>query len=32
MVGPQDIPGTGRFAILTDPQDAMFALYTSARA
>ena len=32
MVGPQDIPGTGRFAILTDPQGAMFALYTSARA
>jgi len=27
MVGPQDIPGTGRFAILTDPQGAMFALY-----
>jgi predicted enzyme related to lactoylglutathione lyase len=32
MVGPQDIPGTGRFAILTDPQGAMFAVYTSARA
>lgn len=31
MVGPQDIPGTGRFAILTDPQGAMFALYTAAR-
>lgn len=31
MMGPQDIPGTGRFAILTDPQGAMFALYTSAR-
>ncbi len=31
MVGPQDIPGTGRFAILTDPQGAMFAVYTSAR-
>ena len=30
-VGPQDIPGTGRFAILTDPQGAMFAVYTSAR-
>jgi hypothetical protein len=27
MMGPQDIPGTGRFAILTDPQGAMFALY-----
>jgi len=32
MVGPQDIPGTGRFAILSDPQGAMFAVYTSARA
>src|SRR5262245_14554172 len=31
MVGPQDIPNTGRFAILTDPQGAMFALYTPAR-
>jgi uncharacterized protein len=31
IVGPQDIPGTGRFAILTDPQGAMFAVYTSAR-
>ena len=27
MVGPQDIPGTGRFAIATDPQGAMFALF-----
>jgi predicted enzyme related to lactoylglutathione lyase len=27
MVGPQDIPGTGRFAIVADPQGAMFALY-----
>jgi predicted enzyme related to lactoylglutathione lyase len=27
MVGPQDIPGTGRFAILTDPQGAMFAVF-----
>jgi len=32
MVGPQDIPGTGRFAILTDPQGAMFALFTPSRA
>ncbi len=32
MVGPQDIPGTGRFVILTDPQGAMLALYTSNRA
>ena len=31
MVGPQDIPGTGRFAILTDPQGAMFAVFTAAR-
>jgi uncharacterized protein len=31
MVGPQDIPGTGRFGILSDPQGAMFALYTAAR-
>ena len=28
MVGPQDIPGTGRFSILSDKQGAMFALYT----
>jgi predicted enzyme related to lactoylglutathione lyase len=27
MIGPQDIPGTGRFAILTDPQGAMFAIF-----
>ena len=27
MVGPQDIPQTGRFTILTDPQGAMFALF-----
>jgi uncharacterized protein len=31
MVGPQDIPGTGRFAILSDPQGAMFAVYTARR-
>jgi len=31
MVGPQDIPNTGRFAILSDPQGAMFAIYTPAR-
>ena len=31
MVGPQDIPGTGRFAILSDPQGAVFAIYTAAR-
>lgn len=27
MVGPQDIPNTGRFAIVTDPQGAMFAVF-----
>jgi predicted enzyme related to lactoylglutathione lyase len=27
MVGPQDIPNTGRFAILSDPQGAVFALF-----
>jgi len=27
MVGPHDIPGTGRFAILNDPQGAMFAIF-----
>lgn len=27
MIGPQDIPNTGRFAILKDPQDAMFAVF-----
>ncbi len=31
MVGPQDIPNTGRFAILSDPQGAFFAIYTPAR-
>jgi len=25
--GPRDIPGTGRFAIMTDPQKAVFAIY-----
>jgi predicted enzyme related to lactoylglutathione lyase len=28
MVPPQDIPKTGRFAIVTDPQGAMFAVFT----
>jgi predicted enzyme related to lactoylglutathione lyase len=32
MVGPQDIPNTGRFAVLKDAQGAMFAVYKSARA
>jgi len=27
MVGPQDIPNTGRFSIVNDPQGAMFALF-----
>lgn len=27
MIGPQDIPGTGRFAILADPQGARFAVF-----
>lgn len=27
MVGPQDIPNTGRFTIVNDPQGAMFALF-----
>jgi predicted enzyme related to lactoylglutathione lyase len=27
MIGPAPIPGTGRFAILTDPQGAMFAVF-----
>jgi predicted enzyme related to lactoylglutathione lyase len=27
MVGPQDIPSTGRFAIVQDPQGAVFAVF-----
>ena len=27
MVPPQDIPNTGRFAIVSDPQGAMFAVF-----
>ena len=27
MVGPQDIPGTGRFAVVSDPQGAVFAVF-----
>ena len=27
MVGPQDIPNTGRFTIVNDPQGAMFAVF-----
>ena len=32
MVPPRDIPQTGRFAILNDPQGAMFAVFTFAGA
>jgi predicted enzyme related to lactoylglutathione lyase len=32
MVPPRDIPKTGRFAILSDPQGAMFAVFTFAGA
>jgi predicted enzyme related to lactoylglutathione lyase len=32
MVGPNEIPGTGRFAVLTDPQGAAFAVYQPAKA
>jgi hypothetical protein len=31
MVGPQDIPGTGRFTIASDPQGAVFALFEFKR-
>ena len=31
MVGPDDIPGTGRFAVVQDPQGATFGLYRSMR-
>ena len=30
IVGPDDIPGTGRFAVLQDPQGAAFAIYRSS--
>ena len=30
--GPQDIPGTGRFAVLQDPQGATFGIYKSNRS
>ena len=30
--GPQDIPGTGRFVVLADPQGAAFAVYDPKRA
>ena len=28
IVGPQDIPGTGRFSVVSDPQGAVFAVFT----
>jgi predicted enzyme related to lactoylglutathione lyase len=31
VVGPDDIPGTGRFAVVRDPQGAMFGIYKSSR-
>ena len=31
MVGPQDIPSTGRFTIVSDPQGAIFALFQFAQ-
>jgi predicted enzyme related to lactoylglutathione lyase len=31
VVQPADIPGTGRFAVLRDPQDAVFGVYKSSR-
>jgi predicted enzyme related to lactoylglutathione lyase len=32
MHGPEDIPGTGRFAVLQDPQGAVFGIYKSSRS
>jgi len=29
LFGPHDIPGTGRFAVVADPQGAVFAIYHS---
>jgi uncharacterized protein len=31
MHGPADIPGTGRFAVLQDPQGAVFGIYGSSK-
>ena len=31
MAGPDDIPGTGRFAVVRDPQGATFGVYRSTR-
>ena len=30
IVSPEDIPDTGRFAVLQDPQGAVFSIYTSS--
>jgi predicted enzyme related to lactoylglutathione lyase len=32
FLGPQDIPNAGRFAILTDPQGAVFAIFQARTA
>ena len=32
MVPPRDIPKTGRFSVVSDPQGAMFALFKFAGA
>ncbi len=32
LVPPQDIPGSGRFAVLADPQGALFAVHSSPQA
>jgi predicted enzyme related to lactoylglutathione lyase len=31
MAGPQDVPGMGRFVVMTDPQGAAVALWTSVK-
>lgn len=31
MMGPQDVPDVGRFAVLADPQGVAFAIYTPTR-
>ena len=31
MVGPQDIPSTGRFTVMSDPQGAVFAIFQFGR-
>jgi len=32
VAGPADIPGAGRFAVLVDPQGAVFALFSPTAA